>query len=113
MLNVVQLDAVRYLSRGSNGLKLRRIIRTKESVRAGELRFEVFDPFNPTPTMRRKTVAIYYFLGELLLHTQPAWARPADPRRRSSDVEELATVLVAAHYFGGNLVRRRYYLEQH
>ena len=40
------------------------------------------------------------------------WARPADPRRHSSDAEELTTVLVAAHYFGGGLVRTRHCLEQ-
>ena len=63
--------------------------------------------------MREQTIAMYCFLDDLLTHTRPAWARPADPRRRLSDAEVLTTALVAARYFGGNLVLGRHYMEQH
>ena len=56
---------------------------------------------------------MYCFLNDLLTHTRPVWARPADPRRRLSDAEVLTTALVAAHYFGGNLVLGQHYMEQH
>ncbi len=63
--------------------------------------------------MREQTVAMYCFLDDLLTRTRPVWARPAAPRRRLSDAEVLTTALVAARYFGGNLVRGRHYREQH
>lgn len=62
--------------------------------------------------MREQTVAIYCFLNDLLTRTRPVWARPADPRRRLSDAEVLATALVAARYFGANLALGRHYMEQ-
>lgn len=49
----------------------------------------------------------------MLTLTRPAWARPADPRRRLSDAQVLTTALVAALYFGGNLVLGRRYMKQH
>ena len=63
--------------------------------------------------MREQTVAMYCFLDDLLRFTRPAWARPADPRRRLSDAQVLTTALVAARYFGGNLVLGQRYMEQH
>ncbi len=47
---------------------------------------------------------MYCFLDDLLTTTRPKWARPADKRRRLSDAQVLTTALVAARYFGGNLV---------
>lgn len=63
--------------------------------------------------MREQTVAMYCFLDDLLTLTQPAWARPADPRRRLSDAQVLTTALVAARFFGGNLVLGQRYMEEH
>ena len=63
--------------------------------------------------MREQTVAMYCFLDDLLTSTRPVWARPADPRRRLSDAQVLTTALIAARYFGGNLVRGQRYMEQH
>jgi hypothetical protein len=63
--------------------------------------------------MREQTVAMYCFLDDLLTRTRPAWARPADPRRRLADAEVLTTALVAARYFGGNLRLACHYMEQH
>ena len=56
---------------------------------------------------------MYCFLDDLLLKTRPVWARPADARRHLSDAQVLTTALVAARYFGGNLVRGQQYMEQH
>ena len=63
--------------------------------------------------MREQTVAMYCFLDDLLTLTRPPWARPADPRRRLSDAQVLTTALVAARFFGGNLVLAQRYMEQH
>ena len=63
--------------------------------------------------MREQTVAMYCFLDDLLTLTRPRWARPADPRRRLSDAQVLTTALVAARFFGGNLVLGQRYMEQH
>jgi len=63
--------------------------------------------------MREQTVAMYCFLDDLLRYTRPVWARPADPRRRLSDAQVLTTALVAARYFGGNLVLGQRYMEQY
>lgn len=63
--------------------------------------------------MREQTVAMYCFLDDLLTLTRPSWARPADPRRRLTDAQVLTTALVAARFFGGNLVVARHYMEQH
>ncbi len=63
--------------------------------------------------MREQTVAMYCFLDDLLTLTRPIWSRPADPRRRLSDAQVLTTALVAARFFGGNLVLGQRYMEQH
>ena len=63
--------------------------------------------------MREQTVAMYCFLDDLLTKTRPVWARPVDPRRRLSDAQVLTTALVAARYFGGNLVLGQHYMKQH
>ena len=63
--------------------------------------------------MREQTVAMYCFLDDLLTLTHPRWARLADPRRRLSDAQVLTTALVAARFFGGNLVLGQRYMEQH
>ncbi|RZK12181.1 MAG: IS982 family transposase, partial [Hymenobacter sp.] len=63
--------------------------------------------------MREQTVAMYCFLDDLLTLTRPAGTRPADPRRRLSDAQVLTTALVAARFFGGNLVFGQRYMEQH
>lgn len=63
--------------------------------------------------MTEQTVAMYCFLDDLLTTTRPAWARPADKRRRLSDAQVLTTALVAARYFGGNLGLGQRYMEQH
>ena len=63
--------------------------------------------------MREQTVAMYCFLDDLLTLTRPHWARPADPRRRLTDAQVLTTALVAARFFGGNLVLAQRYMEQH
>ena len=63
--------------------------------------------------MREQTVAMYCFLDDLLRHTRPVWARPADPRRHLSDAQVLTTALVAARYFGGNLALGQHYMQSH
>ena len=63
--------------------------------------------------MREQTVAMYCFLDDLRTLTRPAWARPANPQRRLSDAQVLTTALVAARFFGGNLVLGQRYMEQH
>ena len=63
--------------------------------------------------MHEQTIAMYCFIDDLLTRTRPVWAPPADPRRRLSDAQVLTTALVAARYFGGNLVLGQRYLEAH
>ncbi|AMJ65822.1 hypothetical protein AXW84_10565 [Hymenobacter sp. PAMC 26628] len=63
--------------------------------------------------MREQTVAMYSFLDDLLTLTRPSWARRADPRRRLNNAQVLTTALVAARFFGGNLVLGQRYMEQH
>ncbi|OGX80764.1 hypothetical protein BEN49_03355 [Hymenobacter coccineus] len=63
--------------------------------------------------MRQQTIAMYCFLDGLLTLTRPRWARPADPCCRLSDAQVLTTALVAARFFGGNLVVAKHYMEQH
>ncbi len=63
--------------------------------------------------MTEQTVAMDCFLDDLLATTRPAWTRPADKRRRLSDAQVLTTAVVAARYFGGNLVLGQRYMEQH
>ncbi|MEJ7659380.1 MAG: hypothetical protein WKG07_07025 [Hymenobacter sp.] len=54
--------------------------------------------------MREQTVAMYCVLDDLILFTRPA-GTPAPPsRRRLTDAQVLTTALVAARFFGGNLV---------
>jgi len=63
--------------------------------------------------MREQTVAIYCLLDDLLRVVQPTGPRQADPRRRLTDAQVLTTALLAARYFGGNLVVAQRCLEQH
>lgn len=63
--------------------------------------------------MTEQTLAMYCFIDDLLRYTRPVWARPTDPRRRLSDAQVLTTALVAARYFGGNLVLGQRYMEQY
>jgi len=63
--------------------------------------------------MREQTIAMYCFLDDLLTLTRPSWARPANPCRRLTDAQVLTTALVAARFFGGNLVLGQRYMEQH
>ena len=63
--------------------------------------------------MTEQTIAMYCFLDDLLTKTRPIWARPADTRRHLNDAQVLTTALVAARYFGGNLVLGQRYMEQH
>ena len=63
--------------------------------------------------MREQTIAMYCFIDDLLTHTCPVWARPADPRRHLSDAQVLTTALVAARYFSGNFVLGQRYMEAH
>jgi hypothetical protein len=63
--------------------------------------------------MREQTVAMYCLLDDLLRFTRPA-AMPSPPSgRRLTDAQVLTTALVAARFFGGNLVVGKHYMEQH
>jgi len=63
--------------------------------------------------MREQTVAMYCFLDDVLQasHPRPATVRPS--RRRLTDAQVLTTALVAARFFGGNLLLGQRYMEQH
>jgi len=63
--------------------------------------------------MREQTIAMYCFLDDLLPHIRPVTARKPHTGRRLNDAQVLTTALVAARYFGGNLVLGQRYLEQH
>jgi hypothetical protein len=63
--------------------------------------------------MREQTIAMYCFLDDLLPHIRPVTARKPNAGRRLNDAQVLTTALVAARYFGGNLVLGQRYLEQH
>jgi hypothetical protein len=63
--------------------------------------------------MREQTVAMYCFLDDLILFTRPAGVLPAPSGRRLTDAQVLTTALVAARFFGGNLVVAKHYMEQH
>ena len=63
--------------------------------------------------MCEQTVAMYCFLDDLLLFTRPSWARSSASSRRFSHAQVLTTALVAARFFGGNLVVAKHYMEQH
>lgn len=63
--------------------------------------------------MREQTVAMYCFLDELLRFTGPVGTLPPASGRRLTDAQVLTTALVAARFFGGNLVVAKQYMEQH
>ena len=63
--------------------------------------------------MREQTVAMYCVLDDLLRFTQPAGPPPPTCGRRLTDAQVLTTALVAARFFGGNLVVGKHYMEQH
>ena len=63
--------------------------------------------------MREQTIAMYCFLDDLLPHLRPVTARKPHAGRRLNDAQAPTTALVAARYFGGNLVLGQRYLEQH
>lgn len=63
--------------------------------------------------MREQTVAMYCLLDDLLLHTRPAGTLPPPSGRRLTDAQVLTTAVVAARFFGGNLVVAKHYMEQH
>jgi hypothetical protein len=63
--------------------------------------------------MREQTVAMYCFLDDLIRFTRPAGAPSPASGRRLSDAQVLTTALVAARFFGGNLMQAKQYMEQH
>jgi hypothetical protein len=63
--------------------------------------------------MREQTVAMYCVLDDLLRFTRPAGTLPPASGRRLTDAQVLTTALVAARFFGGNLVVAKHYMEQH
>lgn len=63
--------------------------------------------------MREQTVAMYCVLDDLLHFTRPAGTLPPTSGRRLTDAQVLTTALVAARFFGGNLVVAKHYMEQH
>ena len=56
---------------------------------------------------------MYCFPDDLLPHMCPVTARKSPAGRRLNDARLLTTALVAARYFGGNLVLGQRYPEQH
>jgi hypothetical protein len=62
--------------------------------------------------MREQTVAMYCVLDDLRRFTRPG-AMPPVSGRRLTDAQVLTTALVAARFFGGNLVVAKHYMEQH
>ena len=63
--------------------------------------------------MREQTVAMYCVLDDLVRFTRPVGTQPAASGRRLTDAQVLTTALVAARFFGGNLVVAKHYMEQH
>lgn len=63
--------------------------------------------------MREQTVAMYCVLDDLIRFSRPAGTPPPATSRRLSDAQVLTTALVAARFFGGNLVLAKHYMEQH
>ena len=63
--------------------------------------------------MREQTVAMYCVLDDLLHLIRPAGTLPPASGRRLTDAQVLTTALVAARFFGGNLVVAKHYMEQH
>jgi hypothetical protein len=62
--------------------------------------------------MREQTVAMYCVLDDLLRLRCPAGIPAPTSGRRLTDAQVLTTALVAARFFGGNLVVK-HYMEQH
>ena len=63
--------------------------------------------------MREQPIAMYCFLDDLLRFTRPPGTPPPASGRRLTDAQVLTTALVAARFFGGNLVVAKHYMEQH
>lgn len=63
--------------------------------------------------MREQTVAMYCVLDDLLRLRRPAGTPAPATGRRLTDAQVLTTALVAARFFGGNLVVAKHYMEQH
>lgn len=63
--------------------------------------------------MREQTVAMYCVLDDLLRFRRPAGTPAPATGRRLTDAQVLTTALVAARFFGGNLVVAKHYMEQH
>ena len=63
--------------------------------------------------MREQTVAMHCFLDDLIRFTRPAGTPPPVSGQRLTDAQVLTTALVAARFFGGNLVVAKHYMEQH
>jgi len=63
--------------------------------------------------MREQTVAMYCLLDDLIRLSRPAGMLPPASGRRLTDAQVLTTALVAARFFGGNLVVAKHYMEQH
>ena len=63
--------------------------------------------------MREQTVAMYCVLDDSIRFTRPAGRLPPATSRRLTDAQVLTTALVAARFFGGNLVVAKHYMEQH
>jgi hypothetical protein len=63
--------------------------------------------------MREQTVAMYCVLDDLIRLTRPVSIAPLATGRRLTDAQVLTTALVAARFFGGNLVVAKHYMEQH
>lgn len=63
--------------------------------------------------MREQTVAMYCVLDDLIRFTRPAGSPLPASGRRLTDAQVLTTALVAARFFGGNLVVAKHYMEQH
>lgn len=63
--------------------------------------------------MREQTVAMYCLLDDLIRFTRPTGSLSSATGRRLTDAQVLTTALVAARFFGGNLVVAQHYMEQH
>jgi len=63
--------------------------------------------------MREQTVAMYCVLDDLIRFTRPGGTAPPASGRRLTDAQVLTTALMAARFFGGNLVVAKHYMEQH
>ncbi len=63
--------------------------------------------------MREQTIAMYCFLDDLIHFTRPPGTPLLASGRRLTDAQVLTTALIAARFFGGNLVVAKHYMEQH